>query len=457
MKDIRKLETRIKNLEYYTSLSLLETNTSNLFVPDANGLNKFKSGFFVDNFTSFQPQETNIKIKNSVDTTNKETRPTHYTNAIDLQIGPVDGDVATLVYPPTPEGTNIKRTGDSITLDYSEVDFINQPFGTRTEFVTPFLVSYWKADIELTPASDTWVDTVRLDARVINVEGDFARTMADASQRGFDPQTGFGPQMWNAWETIWTGTETETSTRTRDEVTGRTRENWREANGRNGSEGFDETTTTTTFEDTITSEFQTGTSSRTGSRELITESWDNNSLGDRTISEEILPFMRSRNIAIDGSGFKPQTRLYSFFNAVNVNKYVVPKLLEISMKSGTFQIGETVTGTVMEASGGGATDPASITFRVANSNHKEGPYNAPTRIYSNNPYTSETGPTALETYSGNPGSIQLQGLGNIVPSTYSSTSTILNVDTISLAEQAQGDYWGYVEQGMILKGGTSGC
>ena len=50
MQDIKNLEDRIKNLEYYTSLSMLETTTSNLFVPDADGLNKFKSGFFVDNF-----------------------------------------------------------------------------------------------------------------------------------------------------------------------------------------------------------------------------------------------------------------------------------------------------------------------------------------------------------------------------------------------------------------------
>ena len=68
MQDIKDLEDRIKNLEYYTSLSMLETQTSNLFVADADGLNKFKSGFFVDNFTSLKPQETNgFKVKNSLD------------------------------------------------------------------------------------------------------------------------------------------------------------------------------------------------------------------------------------------------------------------------------------------------------------------------------------------------------------------------------------------------------
>ena len=53
MVDIKKLDDRIKNLEYYTALSTLETNTANMFISDADGLNRFKSGFFVDNFTGF--------------------------------------------------------------------------------------------------------------------------------------------------------------------------------------------------------------------------------------------------------------------------------------------------------------------------------------------------------------------------------------------------------------------
>ena len=66
MVDIKNLENRIKNLEYYTALTLLETNTANLFVSDGDGLNRFKSGFFVDNFDSFLPQEDRLGIKNSI-------------------------------------------------------------------------------------------------------------------------------------------------------------------------------------------------------------------------------------------------------------------------------------------------------------------------------------------------------------------------------------------------------
>ena len=64
MVDIRQLEKRIQNLEYYTSLSLLETNTANMFVPDSQGLNRFKSGFFVDNFNGFQQQDDRLKNNN---------------------------------------------------------------------------------------------------------------------------------------------------------------------------------------------------------------------------------------------------------------------------------------------------------------------------------------------------------------------------------------------------------
>ena len=51
MQDIARMEDRLKNVEYYTSLSLLESETKNLTLRDsATGLDKFKTGFFVDNF-----------------------------------------------------------------------------------------------------------------------------------------------------------------------------------------------------------------------------------------------------------------------------------------------------------------------------------------------------------------------------------------------------------------------
>ena len=44
-----------------------------------------------------------------------------------------------------------------------------------------------------------------------------------------------------------------------------------------------------------------------------------------------------------------------------------------------------------------------------------------------------------------------------MPATYSATSTILNVDTKSMSDQAQGDFYGYVNTGMELRGASSGA
>ena len=87
MTDISKLEQRIKNLEYYTSLNQLETRTINQFIPDANGLNRFRSGIFVDNFTSLTSQNTNIGIKNSIDRNQGTLRPSHYTTSVNMVVG----------------------------------------------------------------------------------------------------------------------------------------------------------------------------------------------------------------------------------------------------------------------------------------------------------------------------------------------------------------------------------
>ena len=50
MKDIGNLETRIAKLEYSTTLGMLERETETYMILDGNGLNRFKSGFIVDNF-----------------------------------------------------------------------------------------------------------------------------------------------------------------------------------------------------------------------------------------------------------------------------------------------------------------------------------------------------------------------------------------------------------------------
>jgi hypothetical protein len=423
MKDIHSLENRIKNLEYYTSLSLLETDTSNLFIRDVNGLNRFKSGFFVDDFSTTSSQKKITIVKNSIDVANSELRPSPYTTQVDLILG--SNSLIGLGVTADPQadsrfvtdliGTNVRRTGDVITLDYFEIEEINQPYATRVESVSPYRVGYYGGTINLVPSSDVWVDTVRLLANRTEIATNYIQSESQITASELDSQSGFGPVTWGSWETVWTGSSTAKDSRT-------------------VNVGY------YIIKEDLETVTKTGTSTRTGVRKITKDEFSNVSLGDTVLSSEISSYMRSRNIEFTIKRLKPLTRVYSFFSGIDVNKYIIPKLLEISMISGTFEVGETVVGTIDSYSisnlGLGAieSDPK-ITFRVATSNHKYGPYNAPTETFSANPYESS----------------------QPVPADYSSTSTILNVDTYSLSQQPQGNYFGFIQQGMILRGETSGA
>ena len=74
MRDIGALEKRIENLEKLTSLSALELDTKSFQVKDADGLNRFKTGFVVNNFKDREfidfSQEGGSKC--DVDVENKE-------------------------------------------------------------------------------------------------------------------------------------------------------------------------------------------------------------------------------------------------------------------------------------------------------------------------------------------------------------------------------------------------
>jgi len=408
MSDIFNLENRIKNLEYYTTLSIKESNTSNLTVLDTNGLNRFKSGFFVDNFTENKVQDYTTGVKNSIDENVNQLRPSHHTTSITLDIGTdatlgFNTQVQDYQYPENILGTNIKKTNSLVTLNYTESSLITQPFATRVENVTPYLVKFWQGTIELTPTVDVWVDTVRLAPLTINSTlssfeslttalGASTRTLADGTRQGL------APTIWNSWVT--TGVV---------------------SSSRRG------TTTTRTSQ------------TRTGTQQIITEQISNQSLGDRIVSRNLITYMRSRNITFTGKAIKPYTRVYSFFDGINVTNYCVPKLLEISMVSGTFQVGETVVGAILNNQTVDSNylniQDQKITFRVANSNHKYGSYNSPTDVYTMNPYDRTV----------------------TIPSAYSQSSTILNVDIFGLSNEVQDIFTGYAITGMTLRGLTSGA
>ena len=406
MRDIGNIEDRVENLERVTSLSLLELNTQTLQIRDADGRNRFKSGFFVDDFKNYSLIDRPLSSI-QINPTAEELIPIISRNSLKSQIALTENiipqsldftDNADLLDP------NIQKTGDSITLAYDEIDWIEQPIATTTENVNPFNVVVYTGNIELNPAVDTWVRTIQLPDRSIRTSTNRSRTLTQNLTSSINLNLGTA-QIQGQTTNVRVGRQdggvlTRTSTRT----------STRNRNLSASSSSFDSSTTV----DTI--------------------SFDDISIRNEHISSSDETFMRSRNTEFLISNLKPSTRFYQFLDG-NSSVDFIPKLIEISNSqslanygtaNGSFQVGETVVGTL---------GSASINFRVATPNHKFGIFNDPSSIYNVNPYI----------------------ISESIPSSYSQSSKVLNVDTTSLSEEAQGLYSGYLVKGMKLVGQTSGA
>ncbi len=330
MKDIGELEDRIDTLETVTSLSLLELNTQTLQIQDAQGLNRFKSGFFVDDFADNRRMElSNFDAKADIDARRRELLTPIDVYSLELEpaystsVNTFNDDLSQDL---TLLDTNVQKTGDLITLRYDETSWLEQPLASRSENVNPFNMIEFVGRIVMTPATDNWTRTV-----------------------------------------IIPGGERR----------------------------------------------QTGNTARTFTEDIL-------------ISSEPDTFMRSRNVQFQAGGLRPVSRFYPFMDGI-AGIDVIPKLIEVSMVSGTFNVGENVEGFV--------GSEKLITFRTAQPNHKDGPYNNPEVTYNANPYnTSEQ-----------------------LTTQYSASGTVLNVDTRSLSNNAQGTYFGYITTGMSLVGADSGA
>ena len=288
MKDIGKIAKRLDHVEYYTALSLLERDAESFEVTDANGLNRFKSGFIVDNFKGHRIGDTvHRDYKNSMDFELGQLRPKHKAKAIDL-IESVSTDTARTA-------AGYQKTGDLITLPYTEVTLTEQPYATRTEKLNPVISDEWTGIITLSPSSDTWFETEIIPELVVNEEGDYDAVLAqEANNLG---------SIWNSWQTQWSGV---VETRT---------DNWTEGGTQFSPDRFDVTRTTETVRTDQT---------RTGVDTQVALRVDRVSQGFRVVSTTALPVVRSRSVVFTGEKFKPNNRLYAFFNKTDVTSHVTP-------------------------------------------------------------------------------------------------------------------------------------
>lgn len=314
MRDIGKLEKRVLNLEYYTTLSLLEKETAEMSIPDdATGLDRFKNGFIVDSFVGHGIGDvSNPDYSCSIDVDNGEMRPEFAQNYLDLKLQTTDPDSGN-----APVSTNYAKTGDLITLPYENVILVNQPFASNYVNINPYNVFNWVGSIELDPETDLWRDTNRLPDILQNNNATFEAELARLS-----PTLG---TVWNEWQTQWTGTISEdvrlrTESRIEvEQVLDFSRRSAGRRDNRLPEEQWRRVETVTTFEDTTrivqTNQVRTGITTTVVPREIRQQ------IEDRLVNNDIIPFMRTRDVYFKARRFKPSTVLYPFFDNVNISRF----------------------------------------------------------------------------------------------------------------------------------------
>ena len=155
MSDLRNIESRVESLEYTTSLSLLESTTQNLLIEDENGFNKFKSGFFVDNFSTSDFSDLDSPIYRATVQNNSLFSPV-ITNFVNLSLYNDDSQKSpSEINLSDTNSSNLKLTGSTLSIDYTETDHVKQPFASRIQNINPYQVVSWSGLLKLNPSSDT--------------------------------------------------------------------------------------------------------------------------------------------------------------------------------------------------------------------------------------------------------------------------------------------------------------
>jgi len=268
MKDISRLEDRVDRNEEIIALNMLEIDTKNLQVFDSSGLDRTKSGFFVDNFS------TQLF---------SDTKNPDYRAAIDPQLNflvpTFNEDNVRLIYD-SDESTNVIKKGDNIYLRHSEVEYLTQPQASKSIKINPFEAVIYIGDIQLSPSSDEWRET-KIRAKKM-VDGG---TKLDTTQA----------YLWNNWQWNWGGKSIEQLQ-------------------------VGDTTNTKTE--------TTATKIHSNVNKVVSEETLLEVIDTRIIDIALIPFMRSRKVYFKAQGLRPSSKVWAYFDGVRVDSWVREETFE---------------------------------------------------------------------------------------------------------------------------------
>ena len=262
MKDIARLEDRVDRNEEMIALSLLEIDTKNFQIFDSSGLDRTKSGFFVDNFSTQLFSDTkNPEYRASIDP------------QMNFMVPTFNEDNVRLIYD-SDASSNVIKKGDNVYLKHSQVEYISQAQASRSIRINPFEAVIYIGDIKLSPSSDEW--------REINVR---AKKMVDGGTKLDTTQA----YLWNNWQWNWGGKNIE------DLKVG---------------------DTTNTKTETTSTKIHSNVN-KVVSEETLLEVID-----QRVIDIALIPFMRSRKVYFKAEGLRPDSKVFAYFDGVRVDAFV---------------------------------------------------------------------------------------------------------------------------------------
>ena len=160
MRDIGRIQKRVENIEYYTQLSLLESDAKSMQIQDADGFDRFKNGIITDNFTGHGVGDVqNLDYSNSMDVAKGELRPAFHQNNINFIESDSVLENSTAMTDAIRTTNGYQKTGDLITLPYTEAIYLDQSYASTTVNLNPYDTIDYIGNIKLTPDNDEWMDT----------------------------------------------------------------------------------------------------------------------------------------------------------------------------------------------------------------------------------------------------------------------------------------------------------
>lgn len=299
MRDIGKIEKRVETLEYYTQLSMLEKQAKDESITDSSNFEKFKNGFLVDSFAGHSVGDVqNIDYRCAIDISKRELRSLFDINNLGFNWS---------------SGVNTQKHGDLVTLNYTEAEFVNQPYATKAININPYNVIAYFGTIVLEPAEDQWVETVQLPPNNVVITDDNRRSPQDYMQavpawrwngwgwngNPFNTWGGWGwNNTWGNWNWGWGNW------------------NWGWWNGWNNGWGSWGSTMQNipagqATGDTIVNQGR-GLIYRENINYVTDVQETRQSLGNNVVDVQFLPYIRAKTIWGVAQGVKPGARLYPF-------------------------------------------------------------------------------------------------------------------------------------------------